>query len=128
MFSPCVTYHREPGFRGSGPIYDWYKQNYVSDIKDAWAALRDQVFSEEERAHLPVEYDPTSPEAALSGLRLIQEAAKLGREVTGLLMVDESQPTMAENLGVSADRAPANLDISIEPHLDQYRELLAEMR
>src|SRR5712691_2280930 len=35
VFSPCVTYHREPGFRGPGPIVDWYKGNYVLDIKDA---------------------------------------------------------------------------------------------
>jgi 2-oxoglutarate ferredoxin oxidoreductase subunit beta len=128
VFSPCVTYHREPGFRGSGPIYDWYKQNFVMDINEAWNNMRDQVFTEEEREHLPVEYDPTSPEAALSGLRLIQEAAKIGREVTGLLMVDESQPTMAENLGISDDRPPALLDISVQPNLAQYRELLAEMR
>ena len=62
VFSPCVTYHREPGFRGCGPIVDWYRQNYALDIKDAWRELRDQVFTEEERAQLPAEYDPTSPE------------------------------------------------------------------
>ena len=54
--------------------------------------MRDEVFTEAERAQLPVEYDPNSPEAALNGLRLISEAAKLGREVTGLLLQDESQP------------------------------------
>ena len=128
VFSPCVTYHREPGFRGSGPIYDWYKQNYVLDIKDAWQQLRDQVFTEEERATLPTEYDPTSPEAALNGLHLIFEAAKLGREVTGCLLIDESQPTQAENASVSAERAPALADISLPANLDAYRGLLAEMR
>ena len=128
VFSPCVTYHREPGFRGPGPIVDWYKGNYVLDIKDAWGSMRDQVFTEDERATLPVEYDPTSPEAALNGLRLISEAAKLGREVTGLLLHDESQPTMADNAGISEAGAPALLDISLAPNLNQYRELLAEMR
>ena len=128
VFSPCVTYHREPNARGSGPIFDWYRQNYVLDIKDAWQNMRDQVFTAEEAASLPVEYDPTSPEAALNGLRLISEAAKIGREVTGLLMVDESQPTMAENVGVSEDAAPVHLDIAVGPNLASYRELLAAMR
>ncbi len=128
MFSPCVTWHREPGFRGSGPIFDWYKQNFVMDIKDAWQTMRDDVFTEDERRTLPVEYDPTSPEAALSGLRLISEAAKLGREVTGLLLKDESQPTMADNLGVSAEAAPALLDIALGPNLASYKNLLADMR
>ena len=128
VFSPCVTYHREPGFRGPGPIVDWYKNNYVLDIKDAWGQLRDQVFTEEERATLPADYDPTSPDAALHGLHLISEAAKLGREVTGLLLHDESQPTMADNAGVTAERAPALLDISLDPNLESYQELLAEMR
>jgi len=128
VFSPCVTWHREPGFRGSGPIFDWYKQNFVLDIKDAWQSMRDQVFNEDEKAHLPVDYDPKSPEAALSALRLISEAAKIGREVTGLLLHDESQATMAENLGVSADRAPVHLDISVSKNLDSYKSLLAELR
>jgi hypothetical protein len=128
VFSPCVTYHREPGVRGSGPIFDWYRQNYVVDIKDAWQNMRDQVFSDEERAQLPAEYDPTDPEAALNGLRLISEAAKVGREVTGLLLKDGSQPAMAENLGVSADRAPVFQDISVQDNLDSYKTLLARMR
>jgi 2-oxoglutarate ferredoxin oxidoreductase subunit beta len=128
VFSPCVTYHREPGFRGSGPIVDWYKQNYIMDIKDAWQDMRDQVFSDEERAQLSLEYDPSSPEAALHGLHLIAEAAKVGREVTGLLLKDSSQPTMADNLGVSADRPPALADISIAANIESYRSLLAELR
>lgn len=128
VFSPCVTYHREPGFRGSGPIVDWYRQNFVVDIKDAWHSMRDQVFTEEERAHLPADYDPTSPEAAISGLRLISEAAKIGREVTGVLMVDETQPTMADNLGVSEEHPPALADISLDSNLSAYQELLAELR
>jgi hypothetical protein len=128
VFSPCVTYHREPGARGSGPIYDWYRQNYVMDIKDAWQNMRDQVFTDDERDQLPTEYDPTSPEAALSALRLISEASKIGREVTGLLLVDETQPTMAENLGVSAERAPVHVDISVENNLEGYRQLLSELR
>lgn len=128
VFSPCVTYHREPGFRGSGPIVDWYRQNYILDIREAWQEMREQVFSAAERAHLPSEYDPTSPEAALNALRLIEEAAKLGREVTGLLLIDDSQPTMAENMGVSAEQAPALVDISLEANLEVYRELLAELR
>jgi 2-oxoglutarate ferredoxin oxidoreductase subunit beta len=128
VFSPCVTYHREPGFRGSGPIVEWYKQNYVTDIKDAWSELRDQVFTEEERATLPMEYDPRSPDAALHALHLIAEAAKLGREVTGLLLQNESEPTMAQNVGISAEAAPAMLDISLERNLETYRALLAEMR
>ena len=53
--------------------------------------MRDQVFTDEERASLPVDYDPRSPEAALNGLRLISEAAKIGREVTGLLLHDETR-------------------------------------
>jgi 2-oxoglutarate/2-oxoacid ferredoxin oxidoreductase subunit beta len=128
VFSPCVTYHREPGARGSGQIFEWYRQNFVVDIKDAWHNMRDQIFTDDEKAHLPVDYDPTSPEAALSGLRLIAEAAKIGREVTGLLMVDESQPTMADNLGVSADRAPALADIRVDANLEGYRSLLADLR
>ena len=128
VFSPCVTYHREPGFRGPGPIVDWYKSNYVVDIKDAWGSMRDQIFTEEERETLPVDYDPTSPDAALSGLRLISEAAKLGREVKGLLLHDESQPTMADNAGVTAEAAPATLDISLAPNLEAYRHLLADLR
>jgi 2-oxoglutarate/2-oxoacid ferredoxin oxidoreductase subunit beta len=128
VFSPCVTYHREPGFRGSGPIYDWYRQNFVLDIKDAWSEMRSQVFTEEERAHLPADYDPASPEAALSGLRLIAEAAKIGREVTGLLLIDETQPAMAENLGVSAEHPPALADVRIASNLPVYQELLAELR
>ena len=128
VFSPCVTYHREPGARGSGPIYDWYRDNFVLDIKDAWQSMREQVFTEEERAQLPSEYDPSSPEAALNGLRLIAEATKIGREVTGLLLVDESQPTMADNLGVSAEKAPAHCDISVESNLETYRNLLADLR
>jgi hypothetical protein len=128
VFSPCVTWHREPGFRGSGPIYDWYKQNFVLDIKEAWQSMRDQVFTEEERTQLPVDYDPSSPEAALHGLHLISEAAKIGREVAGLLLKDASQPSMAENLGVSAERAPVHADISVESNLEAYRGLLAELR
>ena len=98
------------------------------DIKDAWHQMRDQIFTDDEKAHLPVDYDPTSPEAALSGLRLIAEAAKIGREVTGLLMVDETQPTMADNLGVSAERAPALADISLQSNLEGYHNLLSELR
>ncbi|HLG10816.1 MAG TPA: thiamine pyrophosphate-dependent enzyme [Dehalococcoidia bacterium] len=128
VFSPCVTWHREPGIRGSGPIFDWYRQDYAIDIKDAWQSMRDQVFTDDERAQLPVEYDPRSPEAALNGLRLISEAAKIGREVTGLLLQDDSQPAMAENLGVSADRAPVFQDIAVESNLDAYKALLAGLR
>ncbi len=128
IFSPCVTYHREPGFRGSGPIFDWYRQNYVLDIQDAWQGMRDQVFSAEEMSQLPSVYDPTSPDAALAGLRLISEAAKLDREVTGLLMEDSSQPTMAQNLGVSAETAPVLADISVESNVADYQQLLAQMR
>ncbi len=128
VFSPCVTFHREPGFRGSGPIVDWYRRNYVLDIREAWAEMRGQVFTEEEQASLPVEYDPTSPGAAMSGLRLIEAAARIGREVTGLLLIDESQPTLDENLGVTAERAPALADISLSSNLEGYRTLLAELR
>ncbi|GBD14926.1 2-oxoglutarate oxidoreductase subunit KorB [bacterium HR25] len=128
VFSPCVTYHREPGFRGSGPIVDWYRTNYVLDIRDAWREMREQVFTPEEQARLPAEYDPTSPEAATHALRLIEEAAKLGREVTGLLLINESVPTMEENLGVSKERAPALVDISVQANLKGYQELLAELR
>ena len=128
VFSPCVTYHREPGFRGSGPIVDWYKSNYVLDIRDAWHDMRDQVFTAEERASLPAEYDPTSPGAATSALRLIEAAAGIGREVTGLLLVDESHPTLDENLGVTAERAPALADVSLASNLKSYRELLEELR
>jgi 2-oxoglutarate/2-oxoacid ferredoxin oxidoreductase subunit beta len=128
VFSPCVTWHREPGARGSGPIFDWYRNNYVMDIKTAWDDMRDQVFTEDEKALLPAEYDPSSPEAAINGLRLIQEAAKLGREVTGVLLRDDSQPSMAENLGVSPDRAPVFADISVQNNLAAYNELLAGMR
>ena len=128
IFSPCVTYHREPGFRGSGPIVDWYRQNYALDIQEAWSELKSQVFTEEERALLPAEYDPTSPGAAVNALRLIEAAAGIGREVTGLLFVDESQPTMADNLGVSADRAPALADVSLDSNLERYRALLAALR
>jgi 2-oxoglutarate ferredoxin oxidoreductase subunit beta len=128
VFSPCVTWHREPGVRGSGPIFDWYRQNYVLDIQDAWQSMRDQIFSDEERATLPADYDPTNSEAALNGLRLISEASKIGREVTGLLLRDDSQPAMAENLGVSADRAPVFQDIAVESNLDAYRAVLANLR
>jgi 2-oxoglutarate ferredoxin oxidoreductase subunit beta len=128
IFSPCVTYHREPGFRGSGPIVDWYRQNYALNIQEAWRELRSQVFTEEERAQLPAEYDPTSAGAAMNALRLIEAAARIGREVTGLLFVDESQPTLADNLGVSAERAPALADISLASNLERYRALLAELR
>ncbi len=128
IFSPCVTYHREPGFRGSGPIFDWYRQNYVVDIKEAWEGMRDQVFTTDEMSRLPSEYDPTSPDAALAGLRLISEAAKLGREVTGLLLEDSSQPTMAQNLGVSAETAPVLADISVASNVSAYQRLLADMR
>jgi pyruvate/2-oxoacid:ferredoxin oxidoreductase beta subunit len=128
VFSPCVTWHREPGARGSGPIFEWYRQNYVVDINAAWQNMRDQVFTDDERATLPTEYDAASPEAALSALRLISEASKLGREVTGILLKDDSQPSMAENLGVSPDHAPVHLDISIENNVEQYRGLLSELR
>jgi 2-oxoglutarate ferredoxin oxidoreductase subunit beta len=128
VFSPCVTYHREPNARGSGPIFEWYRQNYVMDIKDAWQNMRDQIFSEEEREQLPTEYDPTSPDAALNGLRLISEAAKLGREVTGLLLQDSTQPSMAANVGVSAEKAPVHVDINVNNNLETYKTLLAEMR
>jgi hypothetical protein len=123
-----VTWHREPGIRGSGPIFDWYRQDYAIDIKDAWENMRNQVFTDEERAQLPVVYDPHSPEAALNGLRLISEASKIGREVTGLLLQDDSQPAMAENLGVSADRAPVFQDISVQNNLESYKNLLATLR
>ncbi len=123
-----MTYHREPGYRGSGPIFDWYRENFVMDINDAWQMMRNDVFSEAERAQLPEQYDPTSPEAALNGLRVIAEAAKLGREVTGLLMQDESQPSMAENLGVSADHAPVFCDIDLNNNVEDYRKLLADLR
>jgi 2-oxoglutarate ferredoxin oxidoreductase subunit beta len=128
VFSPCVTWHREPGIRGSGPIFDWYRENYVVDIKDAWDNLRDQVFTADERAQLPAEYDPQSPEAALNGLRLISEASKIGREVTGILLKDDSQPSMAANLGVSADRAPVFANISVQDNLASYNELLSTLR
>ncbi len=128
VFSPCVTYHREPGYRGSGAIVDWYRLNYVVDIKEAWRRMQEQVFSEEERSRLPADYDPTHHEAALMALRLIEEAAKMGREVTGVLLINESAPTMAEALGISADRPPALADIAIESNLAIYREWLAELR
>jgi hypothetical protein len=128
VFSPCVTYHREPGFRGSGPIVDWYRQNYVLGIREAWQQMRDQVFTEAERLYLPTDYDPTTPGAAINALRLIEEAARIGREVTGVLYVDESEPDMAENLGVSAERSPVVADISLAANLESYRELLAELR
>jgi 2-oxoglutarate/2-oxoacid ferredoxin oxidoreductase subunit beta len=128
VFSPCVTWHREPGFRGSGPIFDWYRSNYVLDIKDAWQNMRDQVFTAEERESLPVDYDPTSPDAAVQGLRLISEAAKLGREVTGLLLHDPSQPSMATNLGVGVDRAPVHANIDVATNLSDYRGLLNSLR
>jgi hypothetical protein len=128
VFSPCVTWHREPGVRGAGPINNWYRENYVMDIKDAWDGMRDQIFTEDEREILPADYDPTSPDAAINGLRLIQEAAKLGREVTGILLHDESQPSMAENLGVSPDRAPVFADIGVPNNLAAYNALLTSMR
>jgi 2-oxoglutarate ferredoxin oxidoreductase subunit beta len=127
VFSPCVTYHREPGFRGSGPIVDWYRSNYVLDIQDAWREMRSQVFTAEERANLPAEYDATSPGAAMSALRLIEAAGGIGREVTGLLLIDESHSTLDENLGVTAERAPALADISLASNLEDYRALLAEL-
>ena len=65
VFSPCVTYHREPGFRGAAPISDWYKQNYITDIKDAWSDLRDQIFTDE-RGLAADERRPSSPEAAIA--------------------------------------------------------------
>jgi hypothetical protein len=61
-------------------------------------------------------------------MRLISEASKLGREVTGLLLHDQTQPTMAENLGVSADRAPVHLDIGVGPNLAAYKGLLEALR
>ena len=128
VFSPCVTWHREPGVRGPGPINNWYRENYVLDIKDAWDGMRNQIFTEDERELLPADYDPTSPEAAINGLRLIQEAAKIGREVTGILLHDESSPSMAENLGVSPDRAPVFADISVPNNLAAYTALLAGLR
>lgn len=128
VFSPCVTWHREPGVRGSGPIFNWYRENYVVDIKDAWESMRGQVFTQEERETLPAQYDPTSPDAALNGLRLIQEAAKLGREVTGLLLHDQSNPSMAANLGVSPERAPVFANISVDDNLSAYKELLSSLR
>jgi 2-oxoglutarate ferredoxin oxidoreductase subunit beta len=128
VFSPCVTWHREPGVRGSGPIFDWYRENYVLDIKAAWDSMRDQIFTADEKAMLPTEYDPTSPEAALNGLRLISEAAKLGREVTGILLKDDTSPSMAENLGVSPDRAPVFANISVQDNLPAYKELLSTLR
>jgi len=128
VFSPCVTYHREPGFRGSGPIVDWYRQNYALDIQEAWRQMRDQIFTEAERAHLPAKYDPTSPEAAINALHLIAEAAKIGKEVTGLLLIDESAPDMAAALGVSVEKPPALADISLPANLERYRQLLAELR
>jgi hypothetical protein len=128
VFSPCVTWHREPGVRGPGPINNWYRENYVLDIKDAWDGMREQIFTEDERELLPADYDPTSPEAAINGLRLIQEAAKIGREVTGILLHDESSPSMAENLGVSPDRAPVFADISVQNNLAAYTALLAGLR
>jgi 2-oxoglutarate ferredoxin oxidoreductase subunit beta len=128
VFSPCVTYHREPGFRGSGPIVDWYKQNYIMDIRDAWKEMRDQVFTEEERQHLPADYDPSAPGAALNALRLIEEAASLGREVVGLLLKDGSQPDMAANLGVSGANAPVHADLDLGRNLPAYQQLLAELR
>jgi pyruvate/2-oxoacid:ferredoxin oxidoreductase beta subunit len=128
VFSPCVTYHREPGYRGSGAIVDWYRLNYVVDIQEAWRAMREQVFSEEERAHLPADYDPTSPLAPLYALRLIEEAARRGKEVTGLLVMNPSAPTLEESLGASPERAPALVDISVEANLERYRRLLDELR
>ncbi len=128
VFSPCVTYHREPGYRGSGPIVDWYRLNYVLDIQEAWRQMRDQIFSEQERAQLPADYDPTSPEAALYALRLLEEASKMGREVTGLLLVNEQAPTLEEALGVRPERAPAMADISVERNLEHYQRLLADLR
>ena len=128
VFSPCVTWHREPGVRGPGPINNWYRENYVMDIKDAWDGMREQVLTEDEREILPADYDPTSPEAAINGLRLIQEAAKLGREVTGILLHNDSNPSMAENLGVSPDRAPVFADIGVQNNLAAYNALLEGMR
>jgi hypothetical protein len=98
------------------------------DIKDAWGSMRDQVFTDDEKAQLPTEYDPSSADAALHGLHLISEAAKLGREVTGLLLRNESQPTMSDNVGISAESAPALLDISLQPNLRSYQDLLAKLR
>jgi hypothetical protein len=61
-------------------------------------------------------------------LRLIEEAAKMGREVTGLLVMNPSAPTLEESLGASPERAPALVDISVEANLERYRRLLDELR
>jgi 2-oxoglutarate/2-oxoacid ferredoxin oxidoreductase subunit beta len=128
VFSPCVTYHREPGFRGSGPIYDWYKQNYVMDIQSAWDDMRDQVFTDEEKRTLPADYDPTDPGAALKALSIIEAASAVGKEVTGLLLKNGSYPSLAENLGLTAEKAPVYADLSVGGNIGQYNELLAELR
>jgi pyruvate/2-oxoacid:ferredoxin oxidoreductase beta subunit len=127
VFSPCVTYHREPGFRGSGPIYDWYKQNYVLDIQSAWDQMRDQVFTDEERRNLPEDFDPTDQGAALKALNLIEKASEMGKEVTGLLLKNGKQPSLAENLGISAEKAPVYADLSVDGNIEKYRGLLNDL-
>jgi hypothetical protein len=43
-------------------------------------------------------------------------------------VLDESQPTMADNLGVTAENAPALANISLSDNLQKYKDLLAELR
>jgi hypothetical protein len=52
----------------------------------------------------------------------------VGREVTGILLKDDSQPSMAENLGVSPDRAPVFADINVQNNLAAYNALLSSLR
>jgi len=55
VFSPCVTYHREPGYRGSAKIPEWYDEHYIFEINSAYAEMRDLIVTEADHEALKAE-------------------------------------------------------------------------
>src|SRR5437868_3063420 len=127
-------------FGGDGDSYaigmEHFMHAIIRNVNITLIVMNNQVYGLTKGQASPTAHTglrtPSTPDGKagrpVNPLRLIQEASKIGREVTGLLLMDDTQPTMAENAGISAERAPATLDIALEPNIDHYRQLLAEMR
>ncbi len=133
VFSPCVTYHREPDFPRGGNarlLVDWYKQNYTIDVNEVYRrtllAKGGALTDEEIDGMIVPDYDPGEPDARIKALDLIQKARALNKYVVGELLRDNSWPTMQDNLGVSPDRPVGLVDICDPRRKEDCAKLLAK--
>src|SRR5581483_3290455 len=78
VFSPCVTYHREPGYRGSGKIPEWYDQHYIFEINSAYEEMKSMIITDQDhaalRADMRRELDEKAPQLSKAAPDLVDIA------------------------------------------------------